>query len=68
MTPWPSNLSLIPPFLIEEFLLLVRWEVSRYYLKKKNFNVYLFLKERQSMSGGRAERQGDTESKAGSRL
>ena len=40
------------------------------------FNVYLFLRERerdreterQSMSGGRAEREGDTESKAGSRL
>ena len=32
------------------------------------FNVYLFLSERQSMSGGGAERKGDTESKAGSRL
>uniref|UniRef100_A0ABI7Y7M2 Protein phosphatase 1 regulatory subunit 1A n=1 Tax=Felis catus TaxID=9685 RepID=A0ABI7Y7M2_FELCA len=34
------------------------------------FNVYLFLKdsERQSMSGRGAEREGDTESKAGSRL
>ena len=36
------------------------------------FNVYLFLsereKDRQSVSGGRAEREGDTESKAGSRL
>ena len=34
------------------------------------FNVYLFLKERQSVSGGGAERerQGDTESQAGSRL
>ena len=31
-------------------------------------NVYLFLKERQSMSMGGAERGGDTESKAGSRL
>ena len=35
-------------------------------LLKKN-NVYLFLRERQSMSGKGAEREGDTESKAGSR-
>ena len=35
---------------------------------EKNFNVYLFLRERQSMSGGGAKRQGDTESEAGSRL
>ena len=32
------------------------------------FNVYLFLSERQSVSGGGAEREGDTESGAGSRL
>ena len=34
------------------------------------FNVYLFLgdRERQSMSMGGAEREGDTESEAGSRL
>ena len=34
------------------------------------FNVYLFLgqRERQSMNGGGAEREGDTESQAGSRL
>ena len=33
------------------------------------FNVYLlFLRERQIVSGGGAERGGDTESKAGSRL
>ena len=38
------------------------------------FNVYLLLRERerervrQSVSGGRAEREGDTESEAGSRL
>ena len=32
------------------------------------FNAYLFLRERQSMSGGGAEREGDTESEAGSRL
>ena len=37
---------------------------------KKVFNVYLFLgkRERQSMSGAGAEREGDTESEAGSRL
>ena len=32
------------------------------------FNVYLFLKERQSVSGGGAEKEGDTESEAGFRL
>ena len=36
------------------------------------FNVYLFLRERErdrdSVSSGGAEREGDTESKAGSRL
>ena len=32
------------------------------------FNVYLFLRERQSVSGGGAEREGDPESEAGSRL
>ena len=31
------------------------------------WNVYLFLRERQSMSGGGAERERDTESEAGSR-
>ena len=37
---------------------------------KKNFffNVYLFLRERQSVSRGGAEREGDTESEAGPRL
>ena len=34
------------------------------------FNIYLFLRdrERQSMRGGGAEREGNTESEAGSRL
>ena len=33
------------------------------------FNVYLFLdREKQSMNGGGAEREGDTESETGSRL
>ena len=32
------------------------------------FNVYFWDRERQSMSGGGAEREGDTESEAGSRL
>ena len=31
-------------------------------------NVYLFLTERQSMIGGGAQREGDTESEAGSGL
>ena len=30
--------------------------------------MFLFLRERQSVSGGGAEREGDTESQAGSRL
>ena len=40
------------------------------FFKKKFFNVYLFLRdrERQSMRKGGAEREGDTESEAGSRL
>ena len=33
-----------------------------------NFFKCLFLRERQSVSGGGAEREGDTESEAGSRL
>ena len=39
-------------------------------VSKNFFNVYLFLRnrERQSVSGGGAEREGDTESEAGSRL
>ena len=46
------------------FLLLIS------FFKKNFFNVYLLLRdrERQSMSMGGAERGGDTESKAGSRL
>ena len=32
------------------------------------FNLYLFLRERQSVSGGGAETEGDTESEAGSRI
>ena len=37
--------------------------------KKNFFNVYfIFDRERQSMSGGGAERKGDTESQAGSRV
>ena len=43
-----------------------------YYFFKKNFffNIYLLLRdrERQTMSRGGAEREGDTESEAGSRL
>ena len=32
------------------------------------FNVYFWDRERQSMNGGGAEREGDTESETGSRL
>ena len=32
------------------------------------FNIYLFLRQRESMNGGGAEREGDTEWEAGSRL
>ena len=32
------------------------------------FNVYLFLRERQNVSWEGAEKEGDTESKAGSKL
>ena len=32
------------------------------------FNVYLFLRQRQSMNRGGAEREGDTESETGPRL
>ena len=32
------------------------------------FSVYLFLRERKNMSRGGGEREGDTESEAGSRL
>ena len=35
---------------------------------KKNFNVCLFERQRQSMSGGKAKKGGDTESEAGPRL
>ena len=40
-----------------------------FFLKKKFFfNVYFWDRERQSMNGGGSEREGDTESKTGSRL
>ena len=32
------------------------------------FNIYLFLRQRESMNRGGAEREGDTESETGSRL
>ena len=40
------------------------------FIKKIFFDIYLFLRNRvrQSVSGGGAEREGDTESEAGSRL
>ena len=40
-----------------------------FFLKKNFFfNVYLFLRQKQSMNGGGSEREGDTESETGSRL
>ena len=45
------------------FLKILAKEMHSFFL-----NVYLFLTERQSMSGRGAEREGDTESEAGSRL
>ena len=47
------------------------WRWHRPSLKKKQTFFLMFillLRERQSMSGGGAEREGDTESEAGSRL
>ena len=32
------------------------------------FNIYLLLRQRQSMTGGGSKREGDTESETGSRL
>ena len=42
-------------------------KLSRLSLLKFFFNVYLFLRQRQSMNGRGAEREGDTESEAGSK-
>ena len=39
-----------------------------FFLTENFFNVYLFLRESDSVSRGRAERDGDAESKAGARL
>ena len=52
-----------PPFFFKLFIYF-------FFLKIFFFNVYLFLRqrERQSMNGGGAEREGDTELEAGSRL
>ena len=43
---------------------------KRFFISLIFFNIYSFLRDRekQSMSGGKAEREGDTESEAGSRL
>ena len=38
-----------------------------FFLFKKKFFLHLFIFERQSTNGGGAEREGDTESEAGSR-
>ena len=45
------------------------YQYPLFFFFKKNFlNVYLFLRERQSMSRGGAEKEGDTECEAGSSL
>ena len=48
----------------------VMWPQAKECWKPLKFDIYLFLRdrERQSMSVGGAEREGDTESEAGSRL
>ena len=38
------------------------------FMKYIFFNVYLFLRQRQSMNGGESEREEDTESETGSKL
>ena len=50
--------------------LRLHWPVIKGKIFKNFFNVYLFIfeRERQSTSRGRADREGDTESEAGSRL
>ena len=45
---------------------MCKFAFSEKAIKKKNFFKVFFLRE--SMSGGGTEREGDTESKAGSRL
>ena len=40
----------------------------QFFLKKIFFNVYFWERDRQRTSGGGAEREGDTESEAGSRI
>ena len=55
-------------FFFNEFM-LYRKKLA-FYLKKNFFLmfIYFWCRERQSMSGGGSEREGDTESEAGSRL
>ena len=45
-----------------------RWDVFTYISQFLFKCFYLFLRQRQSMSRGGAEREGDTESETGSRL
>ena len=56
--------------LIEHLKELFSFRISKKILKKNFFNICSFLKdrERQSMSREGAEKEGDTESEAGSRL
>ena len=42
--------------------------LSKINIKKNLFNIYLFLRDRERAGGGEGQREGDTESKAGSRI
>ena len=66
-SPWGSlthlmglDLNSLDPMQVHKHLFFL-------FLSLKFFNVYLFLRERQSASSGGVEREGDTESEAGSR-
>ena len=79
---WAKWVGALRNLLLESFLhyMLINLDVNLKKLKIKlkkvvnmaNFNFfkmfYLFLRQRHSMSRGGAEREGDTESEAGSRL
>ena len=58
-------MSRLPKAIYRFIVIFIKIPVT---FKKIFFNVYLFLRERQSRSGGGAEREGDTESEAGYRL
>ena len=62
------SLSALPPLVLALSLSLSKINKHLKHFFKK-FNVYLFLRQRETEhEWGRAEREGDTESEAGSRL